>query len=95
MAKQYALDVQQLHEIEGDCILGYYSKGHHDHVEFLESIIYDWEVLKYHPKVTEEYIQDNIVHKWAKLVPWATGGSVFVYSDEYKKGYFPVTQFEF
>lgn len=94
MAKEYKLDVMQLHEIEGEYILGYYSKGHHDKVEFLESLIYDWEVLKYHP-VTEEQIQDNIVHKWAKLVPWPEGGMIFTYSDNYRKGYFPVTQFEF
>lgn len=95
MVKEYKLDVEQLHEIEGHSILGYYSKGHQDKVEFLESLIYDWEILKTNPNLKEEDIQENIKHIWAKLVPWATGGMVFTYSDEYKKGYFPVTQFEF
>lgn len=95
MVKEYKFDTLPLREVESGEILGYYTKGHHDVVEFLESLIYDWEILKTNPNLKEEDVQDNIKHLWAKLVPYATGGMMFVYSEEYKKGYFPITQYEF
>ena len=91
MNKQYKLETQILREIDGCITLGYYSYGHHDKSLFAEAVKGDWE-----PKESVEEIASKSVHKWVKLVPWCgTNQMMFVYSNEYRKGFTPITEFEF
>lgn len=91
MNKQYRLKTQAIWELEGCSTLGYYSYGHHDKNTFADAIKGDWE-----PDESIEEIVNKTVHKWVKSVPWCgTSQMMMVYSNEYRKGYAPITVFEF
>jgi hypothetical protein len=91
MNKQYKLDTQQIHELEGCSILGFFSYGHHDKYMFANAVKGDWE-----PKESVSEIERQSRHKWVKSVPWCgTSQCMMVYSNEQRKGYAPITVFEF
>ncbi len=88
MSKKYDLELCELWEFEGYNI-GYYSKGHHDKKEFADALKCDYEV--------EVNNLDKVHQLYAKLYPQWDGDRyqmLFTYSNEHKKGYFPITQYE-
>jgi hypothetical protein len=91
MNKPYKLDTHTLIEIEGCSTLGYFSYGHHDNALFANAVKEDWNT-----KESTEEIASKTEHKWCKSVPWCgTSQCMMVYSNEHRKGYAPITVFEF
>ena len=89
--KQYKLDTKRIKELDRCFTIGYYSYGHHEKNVFADAIKYDWDLDE-----SIEEIVKRTVHQWVKLVPWrGTKQMMMIYSKEYKKGYTPITVFEF
>lgn len=84
--KTYPLSIQELREFEGGH-LGYYSKGHHDAITFVDALFQDHEVLASPGFVRHEH--------W-RCVPVGNGeeGTLIVQAKAGARGAFPVTVVE-
>jgi hypothetical protein len=54
MKKSYPLEVIKLDEAGGDCMLGYFTKGHHSPEAFIEAVEADYDDAYRSSKVSHE-----------------------------------------
>ena len=88
--KKYNLSIDTLQECEGGSFMGYYSYGHHDKEEFIDTLNGD-----YGEDIELMDVEKSIEHKYCKAVPFqGTSKMMFAYSKEPKKGYTPITILE-
>lgn len=87
------INVEELREFEGGH-LGYYAKGHHDPVAFLEEV----ELTRCEVGVGFEPVlrPDHVRHEYWRTVPApdGSGGSLFIVARGPGRGAYPVTVVE-
>jgi hypothetical protein len=96
MAKQYALDVNEISELEG-CgeVLNIYSKGHHSTESFLAKLDFEYgaDYEEFYPGFTfsEKYVSQG----YARVCPWQ-GSHEYQYlpANKGERGAFPVTEYD-
>ena len=80
--KSYPLNIVKCIEFEGYDVMSYYSKGHQNKKEFIESLAGDWEV---------NAKEKDIYYTYAKVTPSPTGGMLINFKKDQCKGSFPGT----